>query len=75
MLPNGTKLRVKKSHCNEYGYGEVEDNQIIYQGEPVNSPSRFACKVRDNTSVNAWRHVEIKRPHDRDWKLANTFRK
>ena len=73
-LPNGTELRVKKSHSNDYGYGEVKNNQIIYQGKAVSSPSRFARKVRNNTSVNAWIYVEIMRPHDRDWKLANTFR-
>ena len=72
-LPNGTRLRVKKSRSNEYGYGEVENDQIVHQGKPLRSPSQFACEVRNN-NVNAWFHVEIKRPHDRDWKLANTFR-
>lgn len=73
-LPNGTELRVKKSHSNEYGYGKVTDNRIVYRNKPVRSPSQFARKVRNNTNVNAWVNVEIKRPHDRDWKLANAFR-
>ena len=73
-LPNGTQLRVKKSHSNEYGYGEVENEKIMYLGKMVGSPSQFSRKVKKNTSVNAWINIEIKRPIDRDWKLANTFR-
>ena len=73
-LPNGTQLRVKKSHSNDYGYGEIENEKIKYLGKIINSPSQFACKVKNNTSVNAWINIEIKRPRDRDWKLANSFR-
>jgi hypothetical protein len=75
ILPNGTELRVRKSHSFDYGYAEVKDHKIMYDGEAVRSPSQFASRVRRNTSVNAWDYVEIKRPHDRDWKLANSFRK
>lgn len=73
-LPSGTHLRVKKSHSNDYGYAEITGEKIIYLGKDVRSPSQFARKVRNNTSVNAWINIEIKRPQDRDWKLANSFR-
>ncbi len=73
-LPNGTQLRVKKSHSNDYGYGEITNEKVVYLGKVVGSPSQFARKVKNNTSVNAWINVEVKRPQDRDWKLANSFR-
>ncbi len=73
-LPNGTQLRVKKSHSNDYGYCEITNEKIVYLGKVVRSPSQFARKVKNNTSVNAWINVEVKRPQDRDWKIANSFR-
>lgn len=74
-LPNGTELRVKKSRSLDYGYAEVIGEKLFHNGEVIDSPSRFARKVRGNTSVNAWIHVEIKRPNDRDWILADTLRR
>ena len=74
-LPNGTELRVKKSRINDYGVAEIANEKIIYEGITVESISKFASKVRDNTSVNAWVTVEIKRPSDRSWQLANNFRR
>ena len=73
-LPNGTELRVKKSRSSDYGYAEIVSDKIIYAKKDIGSPSRFARKIKDNTSVNAWIHVEIKRPNDREWELADTFR-
>ncbi len=73
-LPNGTKLRVKKSYSNDYGYSEVETDKLIYLGKEVRSPSQFASMVKNNTSVNAWLYIDIKRPQDRDWKPVSDFR-
>jgi len=73
-LPNGTQLRVKKSRSNDYGYAEVTGEKIIYLGKVISSPSQFARTVKDNTSVNAWINIEVKRPQDRGWKLADSFR-
>jgi hypothetical protein len=74
QLPNGTQLRVKKSHSNDYGYGEIKKDKLMYLDEEVGSPSQFARKVKNNTSVNAWLYIDVKRPQDRDWKPANDFR-
>ena len=73
-LPNGTQLRTKKSHSNDYGYGEIKNDKLMYLDKEVRSPSQFARKVKNNTSVNAWINIDIKRPQDRDWKPANNFR-
>ena len=74
QLPNGTQLRVKKSYSNDYGYGEIKNDKLMYLDKEVRSPSQFARKVKNNTSVNAWINIDIKRPQDRDWKPANNFR-
>jgi len=73
-LPNGTLLRVRKSYSNDYGIAEIKNNKIMYLDKEVRSPSQFARKVKNNTSVNAWLNIDIKRPQDRDWKPADDFR-
>ena len=59
-LPSGTQLRVK--HHNEYKYAEVKGDEIDYDGKSLSSASQMASLMRNNTSVNAWMHVEVRRP-------------
>ena len=70
-LPHGTEVRMR--YRGEYHYARIEGDRFTVQGEP-SSPSAFAHSVT-NTSRNAWRDLEIKRPHDRVWVLAGKLRK
>ncbi len=63
----------KKSHSDSYGYAEISGDEILYMGNSIGSPSKFARKVKKNTNVNAWINLELKRPQDRTWKLANSL--
>ena len=75
FLPSYTELRVKESRSNNYGVAKIINEQVIYEGNAMKSVSQFASKVRNNTSVNAWITVEIKRPNDHTWKLADKYRR
>jgi len=73
FLPTGTRLRVK--YRNEYKYAEIVEDEILYDGEVVPSVSKMASVMCNNTSVNAWINVEVKRPSDKTWVLANIIRR
>lgn len=70
FLPHGTKIRMK--YKGNYYYAQVEADDVIFEEEVV-SPSEFANKVA-NSSRNAWRDLEIRRPHDDDWISADKLR-
>lgn len=70
FLPRGTQLRMK--YQGRYFYAAVEDDEIIYEGEPV-SPSGFTISVT-GTSRNAWADIEVKRPNDTTWVRAKSLR-
>lgn len=70
FLPHGTQLRMK--YQSRYFYAAVEDDEIIYEGEPV-SPSGFTISVT-GTSRNAWADIEVKRPNDTTWVRAKSLR-
>ena len=73
FLPSGTKLRV--SYRGEYKYAAVVEDEIIYEEENVPSVSKMASMMRNNTSVNAWTYVELMRPSDKTWVLADILRR
>ena len=73
FLPEKTRLRTK--YQNEYKYAEIKGDKIIFDSKEISSISRLARRMRGNTSVNAWLHIEVMRPGDREWHLANVLRK
>lgn len=72
FLPSETGLRVR--YKGEYKYAEVIGDKIVSDGEEFPSISRLASAMCNNTSVNAWKIVEVKRPTDPTWVLADTKR-
>ena len=55
-----------------YFYAKVDGDEIIYDGKPI-SPGSLANTIAGNSS-NAWRDLWIKRPEDKEWKLADECR-
>ena len=70
-LPHATLIRMK--YKDKFYHAEVCDGGIIYENETVLSPSNFVAKVTE-TSRNAWRDLEIKRPFDSEWHSASSLR-
>lgn len=70
FLPHGSIIRMK--YKGQYFYAKVEGDRILYEEKEV-SPSEFANSVT-GTSRNAWRDLEIKRPSDSGWHLADYLR-
>lgn len=69
-LPDGTEVRMK--YRGEYHHARIDGDTFVARGKR-SSPSQFARAVT-NTSRNAWRDLEVKRPHDRAWVLAANLR-
>lgn len=70
FLPRGTQVRMQ--YKGQYFYAKVEGDQLLYDGAPT-SPSALANKIT-SSSRNAWRDLWIKRPQDKEWKLAADLR-
>lgn len=70
FLPAGTKLRMR--YKGQYHYAEIVGDELHADGKPT-SPAEFTLKVT-NTSRNAWRDIEVLRPADKVWRLADTLR-
>ena len=64
-------MRIK--YAGEFHYTTVEGDYPIYKSQRV-SPNQFAYKVA-GSARDAWRDVWIKRPHDKDYQLADDLRK
>ena len=73
FLPDKTRLRTK--HYAEYKYAEIKGDKILFDGKEVPTISQVASRMRDNTSVNAWLHIEVMRPGDREWQKADILRR
>lgn len=71
FLPNGTQIRM--NYGGQDSYSEIRHGRLIYHDESI-SPSRFARKVANDTSRNAWRDLYVKFPGDGSWKLAAYLR-
>jgi len=70
FLPEGTKVRMR--YKGQYYYGEVIGDELHVDGKPT-SPAEFTLKIT-KTSRNAWRDIEVMRPVDKVWRLADTLR-
>jgi hypothetical protein len=70
FLPESTEIRMQ--YKGAYSYAKVEGDDIIFKGKPI-SPSAMANTVAGG-SRNAWRDIWIKRPADREWRLADDCR-
>ena len=57
----------------DYHYAEVVEDDLVFDGEKL-SPSEFTFKVT-NTSRNAWRDIEVMRPNDSQWRVADILRR
>ena len=72
FLPNGTELRM--TYGGSYHYAQVRHEKIFYEGSGKYSPSKWASKIADNTSRNAWRDIWLRLPGSAIWFLANDRR-
>ncbi|WP_137719537.1 hypothetical protein [Methylobacillus flagellatus] len=73
FLPEGTEIRTK--YFNEYKVATIQNEEIIWNGESYPSMSQLAKSMRGDTSNNAWKVLEVKRPSDAKWQLADFLRK
>jgi hypothetical protein len=72
-VPSGTKVRTK--YYGEYLYAEVDDGNLHWDGEELNSMSQLASAIRGGTSNNAWKVIELQFPNQQHWTLADRCRK
>lgn len=73
FLPEDTEVRTK--YFNEYKVATIRDSEIVWDGETYPSMSQLAKAMRGDTSNNAWKVLEIKRPSDAKWQAADFLRK
>ena len=73
FLPSGTQLRTK--YFDEYKIGEIVDEEITWDGNVYPSMSQLARAMRGDTSNNAWKVLEIKRPIDQKFQAALKIRR
>jgi hypothetical protein len=71
-LPDGTLVRTK--YLGEYKQAEIKDGRIVWQKKVFGSLSQLARSMRGDTSNNAWKVLEVKRPGDAAWRLADFLR-
>ncbi len=71
FLPDGSQIRMQ--YKGAYFYAKVDGDEIIYGGGTI-SPGSLANTIAGN-SRNAWRDLWIKRPKDKEWKLADECRR
>ena len=72
-LPEGTQIRTK--YFGEVMDAQIVDGEIIWKDEAYSSMSKLASAMRGNTSNNAWKVLEIKRPSDAKWQSADFLRR
>ena len=72
FIPDGSQIRTK--YYGNYQVAEVQAGTVVWEGEAYPSLSRLASAMRGDTSNNAWKVLEIKRPTDAVWQLADRLR-
>lgn len=72
LLPPGTRIRM--TYKGETYHAEVSGDDFIYDGNKT-TPSEFAITIASGTSRNAWRDLWVKRPRDKDFRLADDLRR
>jgi hypothetical protein len=73
FLPEDTEIRTK--YYGEYHVARIEGASISWDGDTYPSMSQLASAMRGNTSNNAWKVLEIKRPNDSSWQPADFLRR
>ena len=73
FLAEGTEVRTK--YFNEYKVATIQGKDIVWEGKTYPSMSRLASSMRGDTSNNAWKVLEIKRPTDATWQSADFLRR
>ena len=73
FLPEGTQIRTK--HYGELKVAEIAGGEIMWEEESYPSMSQLARAMRGDTSNNAWKVLEIKRPSDAKWQPADFLRR
>jgi len=73
FLPGNTEVRTK--YFSEYKVGVIKGNEIVWEGTTYSSMSQLASAMRGNTSNNAWKVLEVKRPSDATWQSADFLRR
>lgn len=71
-LPEGTELRTQ--YKGDWKVAILKNHRFEYDGHSYRSPSKVCNAMRGDTSNNAWVMLEIKRPQDVAFRLANSFR-
>ena len=72
FLVEGTQIRTK--YYGEYKIAKIQGREIVWDGKTYSSMSQLASAMRGNTSNNAWKVLEVKRPSDASWKIADFLR-
>lgn len=70
FLPDGSQIRMR--YKGRYHYASVKSDEFV-SDVGASSPSQFANKVA-SSSRNAWRDLEVRRPNDIEWHLAQNLR-
>jgi len=73
FLPDGTQIRTK--YFGEFKVAQVTDGKIHWDRKLVPSMSQLARAMRGDTSNNAWKVLELKRPTDAQWQAADFLRR
>jgi len=71
-LPNGTQIYME--YKREKYFASVKFEKIVYENKSF-SPSELVREIANGTTRNAWRDLYIKRPGEKEWKLADDLRK
>lgn len=72
-LPEGTQLRTQ--YKGEWKLATLKNRKFEFDGEAYTSPSKLCNAMRGGTSNNAWILLELKRPQDVSFRLADRFRR
>ena len=73
FLPEETEVRTK--YFNEIKVATIKGKAIVWDGETYPSMSQLARAMRGDTSNNAWKVLEVKRPTDVKWQPADYLRR
>ena len=73
LLPEGTQLRTR--YRSQWETAEVRKGRFSYKDNTYDSPSKVCNAMRGDTSNNAWLTLEIKRPQDVAFRIADHFRR
>lgn len=73
FLPEGSQIRTK--HYREIKLAEIVGDEIVWKETSYPSMSQLARAMRGDTSNNAWKVLEIKRPSDVKWQSADFLRR